>query len=153
MAACAGASETPGSARRALAADFERDVGAEADALVREKARGFRDGLVVDEGAVAAAEVFDQQVVVVDREPRVPAREQRRVRAEIDAGLAPDDVFAGRQRGPRQLGAGVAEDDLGQRDVHRGGSRALEKRIVLPFFAHGRHGAVAGAEDGLAGRG
>ena len=47
-----------GLGRRALAADFEGDVRAEADALVWEKARGFRDGPVVDKGAVAGGEVF-----------------------------------------------------------------------------------------------
>ncbi len=37
---------------RALAADFEGEVGAEADALVRKEPGGGGDGLAVDEGAV-----------------------------------------------------------------------------------------------------
>ena len=34
------------------------------------------------------------------------------------AGLAANDVFARRERGPRQLGALVAQNDLGHGDVH-----------------------------------
>ena len=115
---------------RALAVDFERDVRTEADALVREKARGFGDRLLVHEGAVRAAEVFEQDVVVVDREQRVPAREQRGVGVDVRLGGAPDHVFARRQSHARQLGTGVKDDDFGQRDVHDEPERDKFRSIV-----------------------
>lgn len=61
-------------------------------------------------------------VVVIDGETGVFAREQRRVRVDIDAGLAADDVFARRERGAHHLGTVEGEDNFRERDVHGGAS-------------------------------
>ena len=97
--------------------DFEGYI-AEANGLVWKKARDFGDALLVDEGAVAAAEVFDEQVIVVDGEQCVSAREQRGLGVDVAFAGATDDVFARRQGDARQFGAVVSQGDLGLRDVH-----------------------------------
>jgi hypothetical protein len=129
---------------RAPAVDFECHV-AEADGLVGEKAGGFGDGLPVDEGAVAAAEVFEQELIVVDRELRVPPRDERGAGVEIDAGFATDDVLAGRKRGPRQFHVLVAQDDLGLGDMHGTGecasAPAKPSREMPGYFAGWRIGS------------
>ena len=106
-------------ARRALSADLDRHV-AEANGLVRKKARGLVRGerLLVDEGAVAGAEVFEEEAVVIDREARVTAGEEWGVGANLRIVAASDGIFARRQGHVREFCSLVSEDDLGEGDVH-----------------------------------
>jgi hypothetical protein len=56
---------------------------ADLDALAGPEPHGFGAGPAIDEGAMARAEVFDQRVIVIDRELRVARRDAFGLDAEV----------------------------------------------------------------------
>lgn len=82
----------------------ERGDG-DAVAGVDERARG--DAVSVDEGAVGAGQVLEPPLPGLLREPRMLARDQRRIDRERAALLPADDERAGVRRGGTGLGAGL----------------------------------------------
>ncbi len=86
----------------ALAADFQHHV-AEPHVLVGKQPGGFGDPLFGDKGAVAAAQILQQKLVVENRELGVPARDERRLGKNLGLLAATDHVLAGRQGDTREF--------------------------------------------------
>ena len=72
----------------------------------------FGDGCAVDKGAVAGAEIFEKDLVHLDDEPRMLARNE--IGNDVEIGLVPaaDDVRAGSQLAAKNLFAVAHEQDL-----------------------------------------
>ena len=79
---------------------------------------GSVTGLAIDEGAVAAAEVFDQDMIEIDRELRVPPRDQFNLDLHLALRFAPDDVIAGPDGLAQDFRAVFGDDDLGLGNNH-----------------------------------
>ncbi len=92
--------------------------GADLDFLVGPQPRVPGDGLAVHERAVAAAEVFDEGVVEIERELRVPAGDEVGVHADVAVGVAAEDVNAGRKDVAAVFGAGDCDEDFGLGSGH-----------------------------------
>ena len=82
------------------------------------RSRRLGDGLAIDEGAIAAAEILDQRMIVFDRELRVPPRAELPCDLHLAFRLAPDDIIARPHGLPEDLRAARADDDLRRRNLH-----------------------------------
>ena len=113
--------ERPVLGRFALHAPQRDGRRADADFLARPELRALRHGLVVDERAVAAAEILDERVVEIERELRVPPRDEFGLDADAAVGIAPDDIFARREGQTHMLRTSDGDEDLGLRGGHGDG--------------------------------
>jgi len=86
--------------------------------LVGPQPRGLGHGLPVDEGAIAAAEVFDEDMVEIHRKLRMPPRNQFDLDLHLAFRLPPDDVVTGPHRLAQKLHALLADDDLSLGNLH-----------------------------------
>ena len=102
------------------------------DSLIGPKARAFGDSIAIDESAIRTAEVLDERVIGIDRQPRVLARDPVHIDLEMAIFLPADEVLAQRDGPSHDFHAVLGDDYFRLGFSHR--ATPLSNRVCRASF-------------------